>query len=390
MTSKDTGKQEAAAGAATTAEEYPQGSTTILCWNVNGIRSVFGADAAGKNSARGTGKASPSPAPLALRSLPAFLKEHDADILCVQESKLSVLDEAVVKAGLIHVPNYHSFHCLSEVRKGYSGVITYARKGATVDAWTGKGADVFEDLEGRAMITDHGMFVLINLYCPNGGRSMEYKFAFYERLLAYLAKLVDDGRDVVVCGDMNIAHTAKDIWNPKTNANSTGFSPPERALLDRLTHDLEFIDVFRHVHGPDAVEYTFWDQKTNQRPANKGWRIDYFFVSTGLIDRVKDMRILGDVMGSDHCPIVLTLNVALPTENKPPASAADVTIKRATTITSFFAPKRPRSADATGSAATAAKAGSSGSRAAEKSGESTTADVEPETEGKAAKKARKS
>ncbi|KAJ3364989.1 hypothetical protein GGF32_000647 [Allomyces javanicus] len=389
MTSKESGKQEAAA---TAAAESPQGSTTILCWNVNGIRSVFGAEASGKTSARGNGKASPSSAPApALRSLPAFLKEHGADMLCVQESKLSALDEAVVKAGLVHVPNYHSFHCLSEVRKGYSGVITYARKGATVDAWTGKGADVFEDLEGRAMITDHGVFVLINLYCPNGGRSMEYKFTFYERLLAYLAKLVEDGRDVVVCGDMNIAHTAKDIWNPKTNTNSTGFSPPERALLDRLTHDLEFIDVFRHVHGADAVEYTFWDQKTNQRPANKGWRIDYFFVSPGLVDRVKDMRILGDVMGSDHCPIALTLNVALPTENKPPASAADVTIKRATTITSFFAPKRPRSAEATGSsAAAAAKAGSSGPRAAGKNAESAAAEAESDTEGKAIKKARAS
>ncbi|KAI9176178.1 hypothetical protein H9P43_006543 [Blastocladiella emersonii ATCC 22665] len=322
--------------AATTLPTLTSTTTRLLCWNVNGIRTVFGR-------------------PPARTELAAFMREHGgADVLCLQETKLSALS-GEEDAALIHVPACDTFYCHSDDRKGYSGTAVVAPAGTAVSATTG--VEVLEDNEGRAVVVDLGVFVLVNLYCPNGGRNLEYKFTFYERLTAYLRKLHwDDGRELVVCGDMNVTHKPIDLWNPEKNKASIGCTPKERALLDLLTADREsggvaLVDTFRHLHGDVGDAYTFWDMRTNKRPTNQGWRIDYFYVTPGLVSKVVAAEILADVQGSDHCPIALTLDVQLERGRKPVKEAANRRFPKARTITSFFAPKKRAAAEAVAAAA---------------------------------------
>jgi exodeoxyribonuclease-3 len=254
------------------------GNLKIISWNVNGLRAVY---------KKGF--------------LDWFLTESP-DILCLQETKVA---EEQVPPELKDAEGYRSYFASPE-RKGYSGVATYSKiEPETVG--TGFGVKRF-DAEGRTLAADFGDFVLFNVYFPNGKASaerLEYKLGFYDAFLKHVRALLEEGRKVIVCGDVNTAHKEIDLTRPKENQHVSGFLPEERAWIDEFLAS-GFIDTFRAFNG-EPGQYTWWDYKTRARDRNVGWRLDYFFVSESLRGRVKDAFILSDVMGSDHCPVGIKL-----------------------------------------------------------------------------------
>lgn len=250
----------------------------ILSWNVNGIRAVH------------------------KKGFREWFTNEKPDILCLQETK------AVRKQfppDIRRVEGYHTYFSEAE-RKGYSGVALYTKiKPDKVK--NGFGIDKF-DLEGRTIIADCGDFVLFNVYFPNGKMSperLQYKMDFYDSFLEYADELKEEGRNIVVCGDVNTAHKEIDLARPKQNEKISGFLPEERAWIDKfLSHG--YVDTFREFNQkPD--QYTWWSYRTKARERNVGWRLDYFFVNREFMDHVESSFILYDVMGSDHAPVGLDL-----------------------------------------------------------------------------------
>jgi len=252
----------------------------LISWNVNGYRA---------NIKKG--------------GFDWFLSESP-DIYCIQEVKAEVtqLDEKIV-----HPVGYFSYFDHSKGRKGYSGVAIYSKvEPEKIEYGLGKPE---LDQEGRFISLFFSDFVLINTYFPNGGGGpvrLKFKLDYYEEFLKYINKLKKEGREIIFCGDVNTAHTEIDLARPKENVDNTGFLPVERAWLDRVVQ-AGYIDIFRHFYPTDVGKYTYWDMKTFARDRNVGWRIDYFFLTPGIIEKVKAIKILDHVMGSDHCPIELVL-----------------------------------------------------------------------------------
>jgi len=250
----------------------------ILSWNVNGLRSV--------------GK----------KGFFDFIEKDNPDILCIQETKARAED---VPKELKEVPNYCSYFSSPE-RKGYSGVGVYSKQ-KPLSVITNFGIDKF-DAEGRALILEYSNFILFNIYFPNGKMSSErlqYKIDFYDMFLDYTKKLLIKNKKIIVCGDVNTAHKEIDIARPKENEKISGFLPVERAWIDKFL-DIGFIDTFRY-YNKDPGNYSWWDFKSRARERNVGWRIDYFFISSNLVQELKSAFILNEIFGSDHCPIGIEL-----------------------------------------------------------------------------------
>ena len=255
--------------------------TKIISWNVNGLRATH------KNG----------------YFLP-FVEKEKPDILCLQETKA---DPEQLPAEARNPKSYFSYFSHSKVKKGYSGVALYSKiKPKKVEY--GMGIPKFDD-EGRILIAYYKDFVLLNVYFPNGGGGparLKYKLDFYDEFLKFIDKLKKSGEKVIFCGDVNTAHEAIDLARPKENEENTGFLPEERAWIDEvITHG--YTDVFRYLYPEKKNTYTYWDMKTFARDRNVGWRIDYFFITPDLLPKVKDMKTLSEVYGSDHCPISLEL-----------------------------------------------------------------------------------
>jgi exodeoxyribonuclease-3 len=252
----------------------------ILSWNVNGIRAA---------DKKGFFK---------------WFKTQNADIVCLQEIK--AMPEQV-SPHLRNIPNYESYWNPAE-RKGYSGVLTFSKKKA-ITIKKGFGIPNFDN-EGRILITEFPSFTLFNIYFPNGKKNQErldYKLDFYDTFLAYADNLKLEGQNIVVCGDFNTAHKEIDLARPKENEKTSGFLPVERAWIDTFI-DHGYVDTFRHFNKePD--QYTWWDMKTRARERNVGWRIDYFFTNKEFIPKIKNAFIMQDVLGSDHCPVGLEIEV---------------------------------------------------------------------------------
>ena len=251
----------------------------ITTWNVNGIRAVVNKDGF------------------------AWLDEIKPDILGMQEIKAK--PEQVPQLLLEH-PEYQSvWH--SADRPGYSGTAALY-KPVPISINTGLDMDEY-DHEGRTLRLQYPDFFLYIIYFPNGGQQnnrVPFKLGFYARLLELCDRHHANGERVIITGDFNTAHNEIDLANPKTNQKNTGFLPEERAWIDKyLEHN--FVDAYRALY-PDTVGYTWWDYRTNARPRNIGWRLDYFLVSSELMPRVSAVEIHDDVMGSDHCPVSLVLN----------------------------------------------------------------------------------
>ena len=251
-----------------------------LSWNVNGLRALH------------------------KKGFLEWFAKEGPDILCLQETKAS---EDQLPPGLTEIDGYNAYFSSAE-RKGYSGVAIFT-KARPERVAHGFGIDVF-DREGRILMADYGDFVLLNIYFPNGKSSSErlqYKMEFYDAFLAFVDRMRKEGRSIVVCGDLNTAHKEIDLARPKENGSVSGFLPQERAWIDKfLSHG--YVDIFR-MFDKSPGQYTYWDQITRARERNVGWRIDYFFVDEGLTKRVNSAYILPDVMGSDHCPIGVDIEV---------------------------------------------------------------------------------
>jgi len=250
----------------------------LLSWNINGIRAAY---------KKGF--------------LDWFLAEMP-DILGVQEVK--AMREQVPKA-LVDVPGYYSFINPAE-KPGYAGTAVWSKVQPNKVEY-GFGDKKFDD-EGRTIILYFDDFVFFNIYFPNGGREnsrVQFKLEFYDAFLNFVEKL--KGKNIIVCGDTNTAHKEIDLARPKENVKNTGFLPEERAWIDKFVSK-GYVDTFRRFVS-DGGHYSYWDQKTRARERNVGWRLDYFYVSENFVKSVKDAFILDSVLGSDHCPVGVTINI---------------------------------------------------------------------------------
>ena len=252
----------------------------LYSWNVNGIRAAE------------------------KKGFLDWMQAANADVVAVQETKAR---PEQLSDKLLNCDGYNVAFASAE-KAGYSGVATYSRL-PTKAVVVGLGEAVF-DTDGRTIITEYDPFVLFNIYFPNGGRGPEYvqhKIAFYRHFLKIAQGYMKKGRSVIVTGDVNTSFAEIDIARPKENANKSGFMPVEREAMGEF-FAAGLIDTFRHLH-PDTVKYTWWDQVSRARDRNIGWRLDYFFVSPDLKNKIVDAQIHDDVLGSDHCPISLTLTI---------------------------------------------------------------------------------
>lgn len=255
----------------------------ILCWNVNGVRALIKKGGFQE------------------------ILDQNADIFCLQETKAH---PEQLDAEYRNPAGYESFFDHSKNKKGYSGVAIYSKikPDAMVD---GIRIDEFDeqstDPEGRYMQLDFPAFTLINCYFPNGGglpERLEYKLRFYKSLIRHVRTLLKQGKELIICGDFNVVHKEADAARYKENQGNVGFLPEEQACLDALV-DAGMVDGYRHFHPDQKDAYTWWDMKSFARDRNIGWRIDTFFVSKGLVDNLRDVRIEEEIYGSDHCPVVL-------------------------------------------------------------------------------------
>lgn len=234
-----------------------------------------------------------------------WVNEARPDIICLQETK--ALPEQLSEK-LVNPKNYDALYVPAE-RKGYSGVATWVKKGIEFEHTVGLKREEF-DCEGRTLITEFQDFILINCYFPNGKRDhsrVPYKLDFSREVAKQaLALRKKKKKEVVICGDYNTAHHEIDLANPKTNVKSTGFLPIEREWMDEFQSQ-GFVDLFRKFTPEENGHYTWWTYRGDCRERNIGWRIDYFWSTEGLLDRVKSCDHSIEVLGSDHCPINLVL-----------------------------------------------------------------------------------
>ena len=251
----------------------------IITWNVNGIRAC------------------------AKKGFLDFFEKQDPDILCLQETKAH---PGQLEHELLN-PFDRKAYWSSAFKKGYSGTVTYLKKDVESVSY-GIGIRKF-DSEGRFVVTDHGDFVLFNVYFPNGSAREErhlFKQDFLKKFTKHLKKLIDAGREVVVLGDYNVAHLEYDVHDPVRLSKVSGFLPEERAWFDEFL-SIGFHDAFREIHPDQEDQYSWWSYRENARKNNRGWRIDYICVTKGLIGRLKSAEILQEQEGSDHCPVVIEL-----------------------------------------------------------------------------------
>jgi len=250
----------------------------IFSWNVNGLRAVV------------------------KKGFFDWLESEGPDVVCLQEIKARTedLDEKI-----LNPKGYHAFWNPAE-RKGYSGVAIFTKK-KPVEVHLGLGIERF-DCEGRVLRIEFKDFDLFSVYFPNGTSGeerLQYKMEFYDAFLDHCEELRGQGRELVITGDVNTAHKPIDLKNPKANQKNSGFLPKERAWVDKFIEH-GYVDSFR-AFNEDPDQYTWWSYRFNVRAKNVGWRIDYFFVTEGLMKKVKDSFITPEVMGSDHCPIGLDI-----------------------------------------------------------------------------------
>ncbi|OVE77999.1 exodeoxyribonuclease III [bacterium F16] len=252
----------------------------IVSWNVNGIRAC------------------------ARKGFLEWIADESPDVLAIQEIK--VLEEQLDDK-LLNVPGYKAYW-FSAVRKGYSGVAFYCKE--EPNAVENLSIHDF-DYEGRTAIAHFDDFSLINCYFPNSqeaGKRLEYKLAFCDAILTTCNRLVEDGRNIILCGDYNIAHTEIDLKNPKTNQENPGFLPEERDWMSQFLSS-GYKDTFREQHPGEPGHYSWWSYRFQARDKDIGWRLDYHCVNDAFADAVIDAGIHKSVMGSDHCPVSVTLDI---------------------------------------------------------------------------------
>lgn len=248
----------------------------LISWNVNGLRACT------------------------QKGFMDFFQDADADIFCLQETKLQ---EGQIQ---LELPGYYQYWNYAE-KKGYSGTAVFTKE-KPLSVSMGIGIEK-HDHEGRVITLEFEKFYMITVYTPNSQdelRRLDYRMEWEDDFLAYLKQL-EQNKPVIVCGDMNVAHREIDLKNPKTNRKNAGFTDEERAKFTALT-EAGFTDTFRYFY-PDAEGiYSWWSYRFHAREKNAGWRIDYFLASEALNGSLKDAMIYNDVFGSDHCPVGLLID----------------------------------------------------------------------------------
>ena len=249
----------------------------MISWNVNGLRAAV------------------------TKGFLDFFRDIDADIFCIQESKLS---EGQIELDL---PGYYDYWNYA-TKKGYSGVAVFT-KDKPINVTYGIGIDE-HDNEGRVITAEYDEFYLITCYTPNSQRGLtrlDYRMTWEDAFLDYVLKL-EEKKPVIFCGDLNVAHKEIDLKNPKTNRKNAGFTDEERAKMDIILSS-GFVDSFRVLYPDKTDAYSWWSYMGGARAKNVGWRIDYFIVSAKLKDRIKEAKIHSEVLGSDHCPVELDIEI---------------------------------------------------------------------------------
>lgn len=249
----------------------------LISWNVNGLRACMG------------------------KGFAEFVAAEDADIFCIQESKL--------QAGQIDLdlPGYHQYWNYAE-KKGYSGTAIFTKE-EPLSVTYGMNIEK-HDHEGRVITLEFEQFYMVTVYTPNSQdelRRLDYRMEWEDDFLAYL-KGLERIKPIIVCGDLNVAHKEIDLKNPKTNRRNAGFTDEERAKFTALM-EAGFIDSFRHFYPDLEDAYSWWSYRFHAREKNAGWRIDYFLTSQCLKDSLKDALIYKDILGSDHCPVGLLIEL---------------------------------------------------------------------------------
>ena len=249
----------------------------LISWNVNGLRAVIN------------------------KGFMDFFKQIDADIFCIQETKMQEGQIELILDGY-----YQYFN--SAIKKGYSGTAVFTKE-KPINVTYGIGIEE-HDQEGRIITAEYEKFYLVNCYTPNSKRELErleYRKIWENEIRKYLKKL-EEIKPVIYCGDLNVAHEEIDLKNPKTNHYSAGFTDEERNKMTELLN-AGFIDSFRYLYPEKENAYTWWSYMMKAREKNVGWRIDYFITSNSLKEKIEDSKIHSEVMGSDHCPIELDIEV---------------------------------------------------------------------------------
>lgn len=247
-----------------------------ISWNVNGIRACV------------------------KKGFEEYFKEVDADIFCIQESKMQEgqLD--------LDIPGYHQYWNYAE-KKGYSGTAIFTKE-EPISVTNGMGIEE-HDHEGRVITLEFPVYYFVTVYTPNSQselKRLDYRMEWEDAFREYLLTL-DEKKPVILCGDMNVAHKEIDLKNPKTNQKNAGFTPQEREKMTALLES-GFLDTFRYFYPEKEGIYSWWSYRFSARAKNAGWRIDYFLVSKRLEDRLKSASIHTEIMGSDHCPIELEMD----------------------------------------------------------------------------------
>ena len=247
----------------------------LISWNVNGLRACVE------------------------KGFLDYFKEAQADVFCLQETKLQ---EGQIQ---LELPGYYQYWNYAE-KKGYSGTALFTRK-EPLSVTYGMGVEE-HDHEGRVIAAEFEDFYLVTVYTPNAQRELtrlEYRMRWEEDFLKYL-KGLEEKKPVIFCGDLNVAHQEIDLKNPKSNRGNAGFTDEERKCFGRLLEN-GFVDTFRHFYPDVTGAYSWWSYMFQARAKNAGWRIDYFLASQALTDRLADAKIHPEVQGSDHCPVELEI-----------------------------------------------------------------------------------
>ena len=249
----------------------------VISWNVNGLRACV------------------------QKGFLDVFRELDADCFCLQETKLQPDQINLVLDG------YEQYWCSAE-KKGYSGTALFTKR-SPLSVTYGIGVPELDN-EGRVITAEFPEFYLVTCYTPNAQRGLarlDHRIRWDDAFRSYLKEL-DERKGVIVCGDLNVAHKEIDLKNPKTNQNNAGFTPQERAAMTKLL-DSGFVDSFRYLYPDKTDAYSWWSYMFSARAKNVGWRIDYFLVSERIKDKITAAEIHSDVLGSDHCPVVLEIDL---------------------------------------------------------------------------------
>ena len=249
----------------------------LISWNVNGLRAVMN------------------------KGFKEFFESMDADAICLQETKLQ-------EGQIEFAPEGYHTYWNSAVKKGYSGTVIFT-KAKPINVTYGIGIEE-HDQEGRVITAEYESFYLVDCYTPNSQRELtrlDYRMKWEDDFRKYLETL-NQKKPVILCGDLNVAHNEIDLKNPKTNRHNAGFTDEERNKMTELL-GAGFTDSFRYLYPDKTDIYSWWSYMFHAREKNAGWRIDYFIVSNSIKDKIKDSKILTEIMGSDHCPVELDIEI---------------------------------------------------------------------------------